>query len=142
MKKLESSKESEEKQAVAPNADLPPFPFDPAQELDIETRWFRLTQQLKGLFQKTPDLEAILFLIGVQELGQGRRVFSKEEKQDLMHMATCKLLSLVGYYELEGIDKQGWAHWKILRPLPFLSPKEQEKLLKMCAVEYFEKEVF
>nr|WP_027001635.1 hypothetical protein [Hugenholtzia roseola] len=121
---------------------MPLTDFDPTQELDIETRWFQLTQRLKGLFQKTPDLEAVLFLVGVQELGRGKRIFSKEEKQDLMHMATCKLLSLLGYYQLEGIDKEGWAHWKNIRPLPFLAPKEQEKLLKMCAVEYFEKEIF
>jgi len=67
-------------------------------------------------------------------------VFSKEEKQDLMHIAICKALSLSGYYHLEGLDKDGWPHWKLIKKLPHFDLLEQEKLLKMHALEYFEKE--
>ena len=63
-------------------------------------------------------MDAILFLIGVQELGQGFRPFSKEEKQDLMHIAICKVLSFSGFYELEGVDEDGWPHWKMMKKLP------------------------
>lgn len=83
----------------------------------------------------------MLFLIGVQELGSGRRTFSKEEKQDLMHIAICKVLSYAGFYELEGLDKEGWPHWKQIKPLPHFDLMEQEKLLKMQVIEYFEKEL-
>lgn len=86
------------------------------------------------------DLNAILFLIGVQELGKGKRGFSKEEKQDLMHIGICKVLSLSGYYELEGLDEDGWPHWKMSRKLPHFDLLEQEKLLKMHVIEYFEVE--
>ena len=44
-------------------------------------------------FGKKPDLEAILFLIGMQEYGQLKDKFTKEQKQDLMHVAVCLLLS-------------------------------------------------
>jgi hypothetical protein len=94
----------------------------------------------QSLGKKPKDLNGVLFLIGVQELGQGYRLFSKEEKQDLMHIAICKVLSLSGYYELDGIDQEGWPHWKMIKKLPHFDLLEQEKLLKMAVIEYFELE--
>jgi len=88
-----------------------------------------------------PDLNAVLILVGVQELGQGHRQFSKEEKQDLMHIAICRVLSYSGFYELEGVDGQGWPHWKLVEKLPFLDLLSQETFLKSHIIEYFEKEV-
>ncbi len=82
----------------------------------------------------------MLFLIGVQELGKGHALFSKEEKQDLMHVGICKVLSLAGYYELDGHDKDGWPHWRLVKKLPHFDLLEQEKLLKIYVMEYFEKE--
>jgi hypothetical protein len=90
--------------------------------------------------KKPKDLNGVLFLIGVQELGKGKRVFSKEEKQDLMHIGICKVLSLAGYYELEGLDQDGWPHWKVVKKLPHFDLLEQEKLLKLQVLEYFETE--
>lgn len=89
-------------------------------------------------FGKIPDMEGMLFLIGINELGElpGRK-FSKEQKQDLMHIAVCKLLSLRGYYEFEGIDGDGWPHYMMIKK-PELSMFEQERLLKECVIEYFE----
>lgn len=111
------------------------------RDLDFERRW----QALLGLLQQTigkkpKDLNGVLFLIGVHELGRGPKTFSKEEKQDLMHIAICKVLSLSGYYQLEGLDEQGWPHWKMIKKLPHFDLLEQEKLLKMHVIEYFEQE--
>lgn len=111
------------------------------RDLDFERRW----QALLGLLQQTigkkpKDLNGVLFLIGVHELGRGPKTFSKEEKQDLMHIAICKVLSLAGYYTLEGLDEQGWPHWKMVKKLPHFDLLEQEKLLKMHVMEYFEHE--
>lgn len=112
------------------------------KDLELERNWQKLLNELDALMGKRPkDLNAVLFLIGVQELGQGAKSFEKEEKQDLMHIAICKLLSYSGFYELEGLDPQGWPHWKILKPLPHFDLIEQEKLLKIHALEYFSKEV-
>lgn len=104
-------------------------------------KWQNLQKRLSDGFGKRPDLNAVLFLVGIQELGKGFREFSKEEKQDLMHIATCKLLEPLGYYELEGHDDDGWPHYKNLNNLPALDLKEQEQLMKIQAIEYFE-EVF
>lgn len=112
------------------------------KDLELERKWFRLLQMLKENIGKKPaDLNAVLFLIGVQELGQGRRTFTKEQKQDLMHIAICKVLSLSGFYQLEGLDEQGWPHWKLVKKLPHFDMLEQEKLLKMHVLEYFEQEM-
>lgn len=105
-----------------------------------ELEWQILTGRLARLFGKTPDLNGTLFLIGVQELGQGHRLFSKEEKQDLMHIATCKVLSYSGFYRLEGLDAQGWPIWQPSQKLPFLRLDEQDRLLKMHVIEYFKRE--
>ncbi len=112
------------------------------RDLDFDKNWNNLLITLQERIGKKPaDLNAVLFLIGVQELGKGVRTFSKEQKQDLMHIAICKVLSLSGYYELEGLDEEGWPHWKLVKKLPHFDILEQEKLLKMHVMEYFEKEI-
>lgn len=111
------------------------------RDLELDRIWTSLIKSLELIIGKKPkDLNAVLFLIGVQELGKGNRNFSKEEKQDLMHIGICKVLSLSGYYELEGLDEDGWPHWKVSRKLPHFDLLEQERLLKMHVIEYFEKE--
>jgi len=111
------------------------------KDLAAERQWQSLLVQFEKIIQKKPkDLNGVLFLIGVHELGRGAKHFSKEEKQDLLHIAICKVLSLSGYYELEGVDPQGWPHWKLVKKLPHFDLLEQERLLKMHILEYFEKE--
>lgn len=111
------------------------------RDLELDRKWHKLLTLIEDKIGKQPkDLNGVLFLIGVQELGQGAKTFSKEEKQDLMHIAICKVLSLVGYYKLDGIDKDGWPHWTMIKKLPHFDLMEQEKLLKMHVIEYFEKE--
>lgn len=111
------------------------------RDLDLERNWNALLLELEGVIGKKPkDLNGVLFLIGVQELGRGTKIFSKEEKQDLMHIGICKVLSLSGYYELEGLDEERWPHWRLIKKLPHFDLLEQEKLLKMHVMEYFEKE--
>lgn len=82
-------------------------------------------------------MEAILFLIGVQEFGDIRKKFSKEEKQDLMHVAVCSLFRQSGYYELEGVDEDGWPHFRQLKALPTMGMIEQENFLKDHILLYF-----
>ncbi len=104
---------------------------------NLDHRWTQLRALLMKQFGKKPDLNAILFLIGIQELGKGITEFTKEEKQDLMHIATCKVFSLSGYYELEKVDEEGWPHYTAVKPIPFANLKEQEKMLKWHILEYF-----
>ena len=105
---------------------------------DLQSRWWKLEEKLIERFGKKPDLESILFLIGIQEFGQIRDKFTKEQKQDLMHVAICSLLSQSGYYEIDGYDDDGWPHFKQLKSLPIMNMIEQENFLKDHALLYFE----
>lgn len=112
------------------------------KDFEHERNWQNILNKLEELIGKKPsDLKSVLFLIGVQELGKGLKSFTKEEKRDLMHIAICKVLSLSGFYELEGLDENGWPHWKVKKKLPHFDVLEQEKLLKMHVIEYFDNEV-
>ena len=71
-------------------------------------------------FEDELTLKTILFLIGVQELGQGIRDFDKEEKTYLLHIATCKLLIPFGYYKFKSVDEDGLAHFEEVKKLESL----------------------
>jgi hypothetical protein len=109
---------------------------------DLQQRWWDLEAKLVDRFGKKPDLEAILFLIGIQEFGQIREKYTKEQKQDLMHVAVCKLLSPSGYYELERTDEEGWPHFKQLKQMPEMNTIEQENFLKDHILLYFQSHDF
>ncbi|HTI94340.1 MAG TPA: hypothetical protein VL727_27285 [Puia sp.] len=105
---------------------------------DLQARWWDLEARLVERFGKKPDMETLLFLIGIQEFGDIRQKFSKEEKQNLMHIAVCSLFRQSGFYELEGVDEEGWPHFRQLKALPVMGLIEQENFLKDHILLYFE----
>jgi hypothetical protein len=106
---------------------------------EINIKFAQLQERIARDFDnEKPDLKVLLFLIGVQELGQGPRKFSKRQKEELMHIANCRLFSELGFYELEGLDQDGWPHWKLVKPIPAYTLLEQEMVLKSLMVTYFE----
>ena len=107
-------------------------------ELDFE--WLRVRNKIKERFgrETLPDLNAMLFLIGIQELGRWKTAFTKEEKQDLMHIAVCRLMSYDGHYQFLGRDADGWPHWELVQPIPVLSLADQEEALKAKVIRYFQ----
>lgn len=109
---------------------------------DIQQRWWNLEARLVERFGKKPDLEAILFLIGLQETGFIQQDISKEQKQDLMHVAMCRILQPSGYYLLEGKDPDGWPHYGQVKDLPVLSLPEQENFIRDHVLLYFEAQDF
>src|SRR6187401_875373 len=109
---------------------------------DLQVRWLKLRIKLKEKFGIKPDMNGVLLLIGVQELGMGPQAFSKEQKQDLMHIAICTILSASGYYVLNGKDEEGWPHFTQLKPLPENNVMEQEDFLKDHVLLYFENFAF
>jgi hypothetical protein len=105
---------------------------------EINTKFKELQQRIAEDFDSDlPDIKVLLFLIGVQELGQGPKKFTKRQKEELMHIATCKLFSQMGFYELEGADQDGWPHWKLVKPIPGYTLLEQEMMMKSLIVTYF-----
>ncbi len=109
---------------------------------DLQTRWWTLEGKMVERFGKKPDMETILFLIGVQEFGAIRDKFTKEQKQDLMHIAVCSLLSASGYYEIDQVDEDGWPHFKQLKPMPVMDTIQQENFLKDHILLYFDSHDF
>jgi len=93
---------------------------------------------LKEKYGIKPEMDGILFLIGVQELGTGKQEYTKEQKQDLMHIAVCTVLAPSGYYKLDGFDEEGWPHFTQLRALPEFQMMEQENFLKDHILMYFD----
>lgn len=107
-------------------------------ELDFE--WLRIRHFVKERLGSSglPDLNAILLLIGIQELGKLKiEKFTKEEKTDLMHIASCRLLSYDGYYALKGMDQDGWPHYELLKPFGIKGVNAQERYLKEKVIGYF-----
>ncbi len=109
---------------------------------DLQSRWWALEAKLIERFGKKPDMETVLFLIGIQEFGGSQEKFTKEQKQDLMHVAVCSLLMQSGYYEIEGYDVDNWPHFKQLKELPVMDMIQQESFLKDHILLYFETHEF
>lgn len=105
-----------------------------------EKEWTDAHQLFEERFGEGLDVQAIIFLIGVQELGMGSRKFSKDEKLDVMHIAICKILSYYGFYEFVGTDNEGWPHWDRIKRLPALQANEQEEFMKRAIVNYLNEE--
>ena len=112
---------------------------DKLEDWEIDFEWLKVRHIVKDAVGKEelPSMNAILMMIGLQELGRWKEEFTKEEKQDLMHIAICRLLSYDGYYEFVGRDADGWPHWKALRVVDEECVKKQEQYLKLKIIRYF-----
>lgn len=110
-----------------------------ARDEKLKERWNMLVSKLSLQFAdgEDLDLDGIIYLVGVQELGQIHRRFKKDEKMDLMHIAICRLLEPYGYYEFDYIDNDGWPHYTVKEQLPSLKAGEQSVLMKEAIVNYF-----
>lgn len=110
-----------------------------ARDEILKERWEELIERLSAHFADGDllELDAIIYLVGVQELGQYHRNFKKDEKLNLMHIAICRLLEPYGYYQFEYIDEDGWPHYSTKEELPALKAGEQSVLMKEAIVNYF-----
>ena len=108
---------------------------------DLKTKWNNLKTKLSVDFSDNEiiNLDSIIFLIGLQELGQFQKRFNKQKKLEVIHIAVCKLLSDYGYYEYDYTDNDGWPHYKLIKKLPNLKAGEQTILMKKAIINYFVK---
>jgi len=104
---------------------------------EIEIGWKQLIRKLEQDFGDGLDLQAVLFLIGIQELGKGNKKYTKDQKLEVFHVAICTLLEPYGYYTFEGLDPDGYPHWKQLENLPSLTAGQQMLLMKQAILDYF-----
>ncbi|MGF1557198.1 hypothetical protein [Paucihalobacter sp.] len=110
-----------------------------SRDEELKIRWQELVTKLSNKFAdgEQLDLDAIIYLIGVQELQQPHREYKKDHKLDLMHIAICRVLEPYGYYKFSYIDDEGWPHYQVTEQLPFLKAGEQSILMKEAIVNYF-----
>lgn len=107
-------------------------------EIEFQKKWDEVSKKINLRFGDDLDVQSILFIIGLQELGQNIAKFTKDQKIEVMHVAVCALLEPHGFYKYEGRDKDGWPHWTAEQKLPRLSSEEQEQLIKEGIIEYLE----
>lgn len=111
-------------------------------ESESKAQWSKVLDLVSQKFGQGEllDIDSVLFLIGVRELGRPKKRFKKDEKLDLLHIAICRVLAPYGYYRLEGLDEEGWPHYELLEKLPPLKAGEQSILMKSAVCRYFEEE--
>jgi hypothetical protein len=105
---------------------------------EAKLTWTALTKWLKDRYAMDMKMDAILFLIGVQELGKGAMNFSKTQKMELMHVGICAIMEKEGYYKKRGVDSDGWPQYEAIKKIPNLSKSEQDQFMKERILEYFE----
>lgn len=105
----------------------------------LKARWAQVVNLLSDKFSdgEPMDLDGIIYLVGLQELGRWDKSFKKDEKVQLMHIAICRLLEPYGYYRFDYVDDDGWPHYELIKPLPMLKAGEQSLLMKEAIVGYF-----
>lgn len=105
----------------------------------LKQRWEELVAKISKDFADgdTLELDAIIYLIGIQEYGKPQKKFKKDDKVNLMHIAICRLLEPYGYYVFDYFDEEGWPHYQVLSKLPPLKAGEQSVLMKEAIVTYF-----
>ena len=109
------------------------------EDWQIDFEWLRIRHFVKGALdlEQLPDFNQVMVLVGIQELGQLREDFSKDEKECLLHIAICKLMSREGYYLFEKLDEEGWPHWTEVKTFDG-SEEEKEKYLTLLVINYFD----
>ena len=71
----------------------------------MASEWEQLQKKLKERFEGEMDVDAILFMIGLQELGKPYQRYKKDQKLEIMHVAICTVLEPFGFYEFKGRDE-------------------------------------
>jgi hypothetical protein len=104
----------------------------------MQKKWDALRREMQVRFQQEVDVTALLFIIGLQEVGLKKEKLSKDQKLEVLHVGICAVLEPYGYYSFSGRDRDGWPHWESTEKLPNLNPVDQEQLLKEAIVEYRE----
>ena len=108
-------------------------------DYQFEREWLDTLRRIQERFDMgQPDITAIIFLVGLQELQLFDQNFKKDQKVEIMHIGICSLLAPMGYYKFMGRDEQGWPHFEKQEDLPLLNPAEQDRLMRGAIIRYFE----
>lgn len=105
---------------------------------ELNENWSKIEALVSERFGEKLDVQTILFIIGLQELGMGSSKYAKEEKIDIIHIGICTVLLPYGYYQFIGKDDDGWPHFKNIKKLPHQMTGElQDNFIKEAIIAYF-----
>ena len=78
----------------------------------LKERWDRLISILNERFSdgETIDVEGVLYLVGLQELGQIHQKMKKDDNINLIHIGICTVLEPYGYYRFDFYDEDFYNH--------------------------------
>lgn len=109
------------------------------EQWELDFYWLKVRHKIKDTFKGSdlPDLDTILFLIGIQELGKPGQKFSKEEKIDLIKLAVATLLKDEAYFSFSGNKMAGWPEFEQLKDFD-MTQKDGEQLIKTKIIHYFD----
>ncbi len=114
---------------------------NPAQHASsVRERWPQLQEWTRRRFGKRADVEGVLFLIGLQELGRGAAPdLDKARKEQILLEGTFCAFETLGYYERTGIEDNGHWIWEQRKSMPAdLTKAEEEVMLRQAALAYFD----
>ncbi len=104
--------------------------------------WQLLQNKFKERFDSEMEHDAILFMIGLQELNKPYQTYKKDQKLEVMHIGVCTVMEPYGFYEYKGRDDDGWPHWELKEQIPHLDAKQQNKLMNEAIIDYFKRTGF
>lgn len=105
---------------------------------ELESKWRKTIQKISKNFDEQLDIQAILFLIGLQELNIDIEKLTKDQKIEVIHVGLCTILSPYGYYNKVGVDNEGWPHFENVKKLPNVEQNQQEQIIKEAIIDYFD----
>ena len=104
-----------------------------------ERRWQSLLSDVESKFGRKPDVDALLFLMGIQSVGRGFEPdLPKERKQSLIMEGSYLAFETLGLYQRMGLERNGFWIWEKTGDIPKLDVDDQEKLLQIGILNYFE----
>lgn len=109
-------------------------------DAELADRWACVERWVGRRFDRETSIEGVLFLIGIQSRGRGFEPdLEKEIKQDVVMEGTYCAFETLGLYQRVGIDEDGsWLWERAVERIPKLPVEQQEKLLKLGIVRYFD----
>ncbi|MEZ4907871.1 MAG: hypothetical protein R2771_09610 [Saprospiraceae bacterium] len=110
------------------------------EQWEIDFNWLKIQHFIKDNFKTNslPKLDTVLFIVGLQELGQLKENFTHEEKLGIATLGTMTVLSLNGYFKTIGMDEDGWPEWEEIKPYEPLDDTSRTNELKELIIKYFE----
>jgi len=101
--------------------------------------WAGVKENFKQNYGEYPTVLSLLFIIGLGET-PSQPAYTKEQKQDVIHVGLCKILEQVGVYRFSHLDDEQWPHYQLNDNAKEINIEKQENYIKQLIIQYFKDE--